>query len=111
MNIKQWMQGADGQTEGQMGSVPALPPGQALGRRQGQYSYLQQVEGPSSRVDGEIHYGRTGRKELREKRGVLSRLAPTLPDAMGKEILRAREKATPTVHSAPRRGLYITSST
>ena len=52
-----------------------------------------------------------GRKELREKRRVFSRLAPRLPDAKGKEILRARDKATPTVHPAPRRGLSSTSST
>lgn len=42
-----------------------------------------------------------GRKELREKRKVLSRLAPRLPNAKGKEILRAREDATPTVYPVP----------
>lgn len=47
---------------GQMGSLLALSPGQALGKPQAQRSYLQQVEGPASNMDSEVYCGRTREK-------------------------------------------------
>lgn len=54
-------------TEGQVRSLPAPPPGQALGGRHDQYSYLQPVAGPASSVDGEVTVAEQGRKELGEE--------------------------------------------
>lgn len=88
---------AGGQTEGQVRSLPAPLPGQALGGRQDQYSYLQQVAGPASSVDDEVHCGRT--REERVGRGGSS--PGWLPGSLEIE----------SVHPAPRRALAITSST